>query len=260
MVDLGILAAGGGEGGNLGHGFGAGPAVVFLGAADDHGGQAEAGSNIEGADALDRVNLMTADGDQVSAQRFGPEGDFFEGLNGVRMEERGGTGGLQGVGDGTDIRDGAGFIIDQHEGDQNGIRTQRFPHLGGKNPPGGIRPQAGHFETPVFQNLQRAADGIMLDGGTDDMTAGAFHEFGAGQKGPVIAFGSAGGKDHLIRGGGAQGFRHVGTAGVQELSGLTALGMGGGRVAVAVCHGGEGGFRSLGAGLGSGGVIEIVFQ
>ena len=113
--------AGGSESGDLRGGFGPGAAPVLLAAADDHGLQAQPLADIQGADALGRVNLVPADADHVDAQRLRCEGDLHEGLDSVRVQQRLGAFRFQHGRDTGNVRDGAGLVVDEHERDENCI-------------------------------------------------------------------------------------------------------------------------------------------
>ena len=104
-LDLRIEAAGGGERRDLGHGLGAGSAAAFLFSANKERLNSYALANIQRSDALDGVDLMAADADEVCAERLRFEGDLAESLYGVRVEKRTGARGFYRVRDRTDIRD-----------------------------------------------------------------------------------------------------------------------------------------------------------
>ena len=249
--------AGGGEGGDLRGGFGSGAASVLLAAADDHGLQAQPLADIQGADPFGCVNLVPADADHVDAQRLRCEGNLHEGLDGVRVQQRLGAFGFQHGRDAGNVRDGAGLVVDQHERDEDRILPQRLPDRINRNRPGGAGLQAGNFKAALLQQVETAADGIVLGHRADDMRSLALHALGAGEQGPVVALGAAGGEDQLCRAA-AQRRCHRSTGTVEELFGFPAGGVGGTRVSKLLGHGEKRRLRGFRADLRGGGIIEVV--
>ena len=249
--------AGGGEGGDLRGGFRPGAASVLLAAADDHGLQAQPLADIQGADALGRVNLVPADADHVDAQRLRCEGDLHEGLDSVRVQQRLGAFRFQHGRDTGNVRDGAGLVVDEHERDENCILPQRLADRIHRNRPGEAGLQTGDLKTALFQQVETAADGVVLGHRADDMIPPALHAFGAGEQGPVVAFGTAGGENELCRGA-AQRRCHRSTGAIEELFGFPAGGMGGARVPELLSHGEKCSLRGFRADLCGGGIIQIM--
>ena len=251
--------AGRAEGGDLGHGLGAGPATLLLTAAHEEGLEAQTGADIERADALGGVELVAADADEIGPQTFGREGDLAEGLHRVGVQKGGGARLLQETGDGGNVGHGAGFVIDQHQRNEYSIGEKRLPHGFDGDGPGGIRLQPRDGIAPGLQLIQGFADGVVLHGGTEDVPALALHGLGTLEKGPVVALRAAGGEDQLLALA-AQQRGHLRPALIQQLFGLPPLGVGGAGVAVALGHGPQGRLRRLRADPGGGGIVQIMFH
>ena len=250
---------GGAEGGDLGHGLGTGPASVFLAAAQNQGLKAQSRADIQGADALGRVDLVAADADHVGPQGPGRKGDLQKSLHRVGVQQGLGAGALQLPSHGGDVRHGAGLVVDQHQGDEDGVRPQSLPHRLHRDGPGGIRLQPGHFKAPALQLVQGFAHRVMLHQGADHVPALALHGFRPLEDGPVVALRAAGGEDQLLALA-AQGRGHLPTALIQQLFCLPAHRVGGVGVAVYLRHGPQGGLGRLGADLRGGGIVQIMFH
>ena len=143
---------------------------------------------------------MSADADEIGTERFWAERDFHEGLHGIGMKQGRRTSFFQHGGNPWDIRDGAGLVVDEHQGDENGILSQSGTHGIDGNCPGGIRLQTGNLITAFLQQVETAADGIVLRNRADDVVSLPFHQLRAGKQGPVVALRAAGSKNQLLWG------------------------------------------------------------
>ena len=75
VAELGTARlAGGGEGGDLSGGLGARAEAVLLAAPQNQGLQGHSGADVQGADPLGCVDLVTAEGEQIHPQLGGGEG------------------------------------------------------------------------------------------------------------------------------------------------------------------------------------------
>ena len=248
--------AGGGEGGDLSGGFGAAAQPVLLAAPQQQGFEFQAGTDIQGADSLGGVDLVAADADQIGPQLLWREGHFQKPLDRVAVEQCGGAGAADELGDLPDRQQGAQFIIDQHHGHQYSVRPQGPPDLLRVDGPPGVGLQPGHLPSFLFQGPDGFQHRTVFDGGGDDvfpLPAAVFH---SGTDGPVVALGAAGGEEELL-GGAAQGLCHVGAVGLQSTGGLCGLGIAGGGVEIALGHGLRRGLGRLGPDPGGGGVVQI---
>ena len=129
----------------------------------------------------------------------------------------------------------AGFVVDQHDADQNGVLPAGRGNL--------LRRQASLFigNQPVdlraflFQRVESGGDGGVLDGGCDRVAAPPLARGPAAQNCQVVCFGAAGGEDQRVRRATQQlGDRPPGRR--QFLLRCKADGVQGGRVAVAAGH------------------------
>ena len=245
------------EGRNLGGGFGSGPAALFLAAAEDHRLQAQAFSHVKRPDALRRVNLVPADADEVRPQAFGRKGDLQKGLHRIGVQQGGRARFLQQGRNGRNVRHGAGFVVHQHQRHQNRILPQGLAHGRRRDRPGNIRLQAGHFKSPRLQQVQRFADGVVFRGGADDVFAFPLHAFCPGKQRPVVALGTAGGKNQLLRPA-SQCFGNRCAGAVQEFPRLPSRRVGGAGISEGQRHRFHGGLRCFLADLRGGGIVKIM--
>ena len=103
------------EGGDLRRGFRAGTNAALLPAAVDVGRQLQPAADVERADALRRMDLVTADGDEVRAERFGRKRHLQKALHRVRVQQRNAVFCFQHPGDGGNVVDCTCLIVDHHE-------------------------------------------------------------------------------------------------------------------------------------------------
>ena len=233
--------------------------AFFLAASREERFQPEAAAKIECADPFGSMYFMAADADHVSPECFGAEGYFEKSLHSIGMQQCAGAGLFQHLGNGMDVRHGAGFIVDRHERDQNGVIPQGFLHGGNRNRSPGIGRKARHFPAGGFQKVQASPHGIMLDPGGNDVVPEALHGFSAVQKRPVIAFGAAGSK-YQLSGSAAECIGNFFTACVQKLFGFPPFCMGRARIPVEFRHGMQGCFGCFLADFRGCGIVQIVFH
>ena len=115
-----------GKGSDLRHGFRAGTPPVLLTSAGNKRFQPKPVPDVKCTDAFRRMNFMSADADKISTEIFCLEGHLHKSLYGIRMKKSLGTGFFQRPGDGMNICDGAGFIVDHHKRDKNRVFPQRI--------------------------------------------------------------------------------------------------------------------------------------
>lgn len=108
--------------------FGSGAALSLMGATVEHGGEPDAATNEESADALGRVDLVAREGEEIDFFEWAVgaeiDGQFACGLNGVGVEERafGMSVGYSGeLGDG--LND-AGLVVGEDNADEFGIGAE----------------------------------------------------------------------------------------------------------------------------------------
>ena len=118
---------------------------------------------------------------------------------------------LQHPGDGGNVIDRAGLIVDHHERDEDRVRPQRRAHALERDGAGAVRLQARDLVALFSQKVQRLAHGVVLHGGADDVFPAAAHVPRAGDERPVVALGAAGCEIHLVRLA-AERFRRSGCA------------------------------------------------
>jgi len=159
--------------------LGSGAQPAFLSSAVDERLQ-HAGTDIQGADALGCVHLVTGDGEQVDAPGSCVDKDLPGRLGGVGVEED-----AVGMGDARQIGDGlqhTGLVVRCHDRHQHGFRGEGLCQRRRVDPAVPVNGQICHLD--AVQPLQCAAGlqgGRMLGGLGDDVC----------RCGPVMAQGGA---------------------------------------------------------------------
>ena len=93
-----------------------------------------------------------------------------------------------------------GFVIDVHNTDKKGVLAYTAQNLLRTDPARKVGGNIFDVKPNLFQVLCRFQNGLVLNGCRDDMPAvGADAVFLQAEKDHIIAFGSAAGKDDLIR-------------------------------------------------------------
>ena len=142
---------------------------------------------------------MGGNGDQVSTQSLGGEGDLQEALDCVGVEDGVGTqlvGQLSHLSDG---HHGACFVVHHHNGHQNGVGPQcGFQGIQG-DAALAVRLEIGNLEALAFQLMHAVEDGVVLDGSGDDVLVLLSEALCSGENGPVVRFRAAGGEENAVR-------------------------------------------------------------
>ena len=162
---------------------------------------------------------MAGDGDHVRAERLCLEGKLEKALHGVGMEQRKGAfpaGRADHFGDG---HNGAGFIVDHHDGDEDRVRPQRLRKPFGGDEACFVGLEIGHLEAARLEPLHRMEDGVVLDGGRDDVPSALAETLSRAGNGPVVGLGAAGGEKDALRLR-AQCLRDLRAGGLQALFGV----------------------------------------
>ena len=117
------------------------------------------------------MDLVGGYGDRIGTQRLGGERDLQKALDrvgvevGIRAELVGKLCHLR------DGHDGAYLVVDHHNGHQDGIGPQGgFQGIQG-NGAGFVRLEIGDLEALGFQRFGAVQNGVVLDGGGDDVLA-----------------------------------------------------------------------------------------
>ena len=163
---------------------------------------------------------------------------------------------LEHPGDGGNVIDRAGLIVDHHERDEDRVRPQRRAHALERDGAGAVRLQARDLVALFFQKVQRLAHRVVLHGGADDVFPAAAHVPRAGDERPVVALGAAGCEIHLVRLA-AERFRDLAARLIHGGLGLAAELVGRARVAKALRHHIYCRLRCLRADTGRCGIVQI---
>ncbi len=117
--------------------------------------------------------------------------NFAGGLDGIGMERD--------TGFGSDFADGfnrlnhAGFVVGHHDADEFCVWLEGGTHFGRIDGAGRAHRQNRNFNAASFGFFSSVQDGVMLDGGGDEVVAGTQDA----EDGGVIALSAAGGEDDL---------------------------------------------------------------
>ena len=142
---------------------------------------------------------MRGDGDHIRAERFGPERDLQKALHGVGMEQRERRQAARGSDHVGDRQDGAGLVVDHHDGDEDRIRTQRLFESVDRDIALMVGLQVRDLEAFCLKLLHGMQHCVMLDGGRDDVAAALAEAVDGREDGPVVGLSAAGGEEHAVR-------------------------------------------------------------
>uniref|UniRef100_E6QM64 Uncharacterized protein n=1 Tax=mine drainage metagenome TaxID=410659 RepID=E6QM64_9ZZZZ len=169
--------------------FCSGAATAFVAATDEEGFKRSSATDVERADALGGVHLVSADGEQVTADPGDIDGQLSGGLNGVDVEVDAVF--LSDLADGLDGLDDAGFIVGEHNADKAGVGQEGGANGLGIDKSAGQGRDARDLDAASGKALGGGEDGGVFDGGGDEVVAGTEQ---AEERG-VVALGAAGVED-----------------------------------------------------------------
>ena len=181
--------------------------------------------------------------DDGSKDRIGVE-------NGIGAEL---VGQFRHLGDG---HDGANLVIHHHNGHQNGILPQGGLQGIQGDTSQGIRLEVGHIEALGFQLLHAVQDGMVLNGGGDDVFVLLAIPFGGAENGPVVGLGATGGEEDPVRLRAHSGGHGV-PGGPEVPGGVDAEAVQGAGIAPVFRQGFCNGLHSLSTGLRGGRIVKI---
>ena len=158
----------------------------------------DAPARVEQADALRPVELVRRETQQVDRLRREVDGEVPRRLHGVRVEENA----LRAAERADLVRrlDGADLVVGVHDRDKAGVGAECGGDVRGGDDAVLMDGQERHVEAPRAQTVQRVQDGVVLEGGGDDVAAALCRtERGSGEERLIIAFTAAGGEHKLVR-------------------------------------------------------------
>ena len=217
------------------------------------------GADVERAYALGRVYLVPGNGHHVRAEALDCEGHLEKALHRVAVEQdlRGRL--FKRASKAGDVVHRPGLIVHEHEGDKHRVGPERVQHRLHRHRAARIRRKARDLVAPALQLVERFAHGVVFGHGADDVSAPGGGGPGAGEQGPVVRLGAAGGKGELLRLA-AEAEGELPARGVEQLFRFAPARVRGAGVAVLlrhhpVCH-----VCGLGTDPGSGRVVQIDVQ
>ena len=148
-------------------------------------------AGIKCADTLRPVKLVAGDREQVAADFVDVDWNLSRRLNSIGMKIH--VDFRRNLSDLCHGLHNASLIICEHDRDQLGIRSDRAPHVVGIHHPAAIHRNVGDLAAFRCQMLAGVQDGMMLDGGSDDVVA----RLPKSKYRQIIGFGAAAGKHDL---------------------------------------------------------------
>ena len=129
--------------------------------------QARSAADVQGADSLWRVELVTGDGEQIHLECIYVNRNFARGLHGVGVKAD-----VSCLGDAADFferLDGAELVVGVHDGDKNSFLPDGAAQLLQFHLPFAIGRQIGDTNAFFFESLAGVEDSFVFDSGGDDV-------------------------------------------------------------------------------------------
>ena len=142
---------------------------------------------------------MSADGNEVRAQRIRAERELQKRLYRVGVQQRPGAVLAQKPRNLADGEHTAGLVVHEHHGDERRVLTQRVRDLLRGDIPLTVGREIGDGIALLLQLTARLEHGAVLHGGGDDVLSDAAVLVGGKADGPVVALRAAGGEVQLVR-------------------------------------------------------------
>ena len=181
---------------DAGNVFRTGPLAPLLGAALDDVGQGDALPGIQHAGTLGTMEFMAGEGQHIDVLLLHIDVEVAGGLHGVGVEQD--TLFMAHGADLGDGQDGADLVIGVHDGHQAGVGPDGVSHLLGGDGAGGAHRQQLHLKALLLQLFQGVENGVVLEGGGDDvLLALALTDAGGGDQSLIVGLAAAGGKGDL---------------------------------------------------------------
>src|SRR5690606_15232862 len=154
-------------------------------------------THVKGTNTFGAISLVRGEGHQIDLHLLQIDLDLAGGLCRVDMQQHAaGTGQLA---DGSDVVDGADFVVDVHDRHQNGVLTQRGFDHGRCDQAIFARLQIGHFETFALELTSGIQYRLVLDLRGDDVLALAGVEMRRALDCEVVGLGGTTGPDDFAR-------------------------------------------------------------
>ena len=139
-----------------------------------------------------------------------------------------------------DRLDGADLVVGVHDADERGVVGDGVLEVLEVDEALAVDGEVGDAEAFLLEALGLVEDGVVLDGGRDDVLAAALAAGGVGgaAEGEVVALAAAGGEDELLRLA-AEELGHRAAGALEAAAGLLGLGVEAGGVAPVLAEVGE---------------------
>ena len=170
--------------------------------------------------ALRAVELVRGQRQQIDAERPHIQRHLPGGLHRIGVHE--GATRVRGRGDGRDGLHGADLVVGVHHRHQCRVIGQRVGHCLHRDDAGPIDRDEGDAPAAPGERAHRVQDGLVLDGGRDQVPATArLERLGGAANGGVVAFGPTA-REHHLGGVRADQVCHLGAGIVDDRLGLLA--------------------------------------
>src|SRR5439155_4077211 len=238
--------------------LGTGASVLLLAAAELLPLDGGALADIERTGALWTVELVRADAEHVDADTVRVDVEHASGLDGVRVEDGARVLGLDHPRGLLDRLDGADLVVDVHDADERGVIGDRVFEVLQVNEALTVDAEIRDAEALLFEALGLVEDGVVLDGGRDDVLAVALPAGGVRRaaQGEIVALAAAGREDELL-GLAAKDLGHRAACAFEAPSRLLGLAVEARWVAPMVAEVGEHRLQDALVERGGGGVVEV---
>ena len=167
-------------------------------AAKSAGQNTHALAHIQSAYSLGAVDLVGGDGHQVYPQLVRPQGHLAKGLHTVGMDQRRCAGLLYRPANALHRQNAAHFVVDAHDGDQNGVRGDGAFNLLLCNIAGFVRLQANDLKALCLQLVGSLYNALVFNGGGHNALAPPPVGIGCTKQSQVVGLRAAGGESQRV--------------------------------------------------------------
>ena len=238
--------------------LGAGATLLLLAPAQEHRLPGRAIADVEDADALRAIQLVSGEAEEIDAEGRGRDIHGAGRLHGIGVDDYVRVLRFRDPRDLRDRLERPDLVVGGHDGDDRGFGRHRGFERRQVHQSLGIDGQIGRAESFAFELLDRVKHSVVFDSGSDDVAAAAAFALGhrrATNRG-VIGLGASAGEDDLFWRRAQKVRDHLACL-VQFAPGLLAFQVDAGGVAPGLRVGRPHRFQHARVGRGGGGVVQV---